>query len=273
MEEYDLDEGGESFPIYFDPITIEHNKINHILNLQATDKNNMTLSLNDTTQFPSINYTRSMAFKEIKDLNKEFSELKSQYDFYNYIKSLSVNNKLTIKKQDDKISLIFIISKKQEIIINLYSGKKDIDLNIKEIYQELSNIKKEISAIKKENEEIKKDNNTLKINNEELKNKINLLGKDNRKLLIEINKMKKGNKEVKKDIIEFKENKRNKKYKNSKDINSVNEELVDQLYQELEDEYGISGFISEKDAKDKIRELKYDREKINEWIENTLING
>ena len=48
--------------------------------------------------------------------------------------------------------------------------------------------------------------------------------------------MKKGNKEVKKDIIESKENKRNKKYKNSKDINNVNEELVDQIYQELEDE-------------------------------------
>ena len=86
--------------------------------------------------------------------------------------------------------------------------------------------------------------------------------------------MKKGNKEVKKDIIESKENKRNKKYKNSKDINNVNEELVDQIYQELEDEYGISGLITDEDAaKDKIRELKYDREKINEWIENTLING
>ena len=257
MEEYDLDEGGESFPIYFDPITIGQDEINYILNLQATDKNNMTLSLNDTIQFPSINYTRSMAFKEIKDLTKEFSGLKSQYDFYNYIKSLSVNNKLTIKKQDDKISLILIIFKKQEIIINLYPGKKDIDLNIKEIYQELSNIKKEISALKKENEEIKKDNNILKINNEELKNKINLLEIDNKKLIIEINNMKNENKEIKKDITEFKENKGNKKSKNSNNKNYVNEELVDQIYQKFEDAYGISGFIEEDYAKDKIRVYFY----------------
>ena len=51
------------------------------------------------------------------------------------------------------------------------------------------------------------------------------------------------------------------------------EKKVDEIYKELEEEYGISGFIEEEAAKEKIRELKLDRAAINEWIENTLING
>ena len=52
-----------------------------------------------------------------------------------------------------------------------------------------------------------------------------------------------------------------------------NEELVNIRYQELEDEYGISGFIEEEAAKAEIKKLNCDKEKIKEWIENTLING
>ena len=48
---------------------------------------------------------------------------------------------------------------------------------------------------------------------------------------------------------------------------------VKKIYDELEDEFGISGFMDEEYAKDKIRELKYDREKINQWVENILLNG
>ena len=56
-------------------------------------------------------------------------------------------------------------------------------------------------------------------------------------------------------------------------INDEFEEKVKEIYDELEDGYGISGFIDEEAAKDKIRELKLDREEINQWIENTLLNG
>ena len=51
------------------------------------------------------------------------------------------------------------------------------------------------------------------------------------------------------------------------------DEEVDKLYQELEDEYGISGFIEEEAAKAKIRELNCDRDQIVDWIENNLLNG
>ena len=47
---------------------------------------------------------------------------------------------------------------------------------------------------------------------------------------------------------------------------------VKEIYDELEEDYGISGFIDEENAKDKIRELKCDREKIIEWFENTFLN-
>lgn len=51
------------------------------------------------------------------------------------------------------------------------------------------------------------------------------------------------------------------------------DEEVDKLYQELEDEYGISGFIEEEAAKAKIRELNCNRDQIVDWIENNLLNG
>ena len=45
------------------------------------------------------------------------------------------------------------------------------------------------------------------------------------------------------------------------------------IYEELEDEYGISGFTSKEEALAKIKELNFDRSKINDWVEDTLING
>jgi len=74
-------------------------------------------------------------------------------------------------------------------------------------------------------------------------------------------------------------------YKKKKEINPVvnpaneggngndDDEEVNNLYQELEDEYGISGFIDEEAAKAKIRELNCNRDQIVDWIENNLLNG
>ena len=47
--------------------------------------------------------------------------------------------------------------------------------------------------------------------------------------------------------------------------------IIDKLYNELEDEYNISGFIDEEEAKNKIRELKCNKELLIEWISNNLI--
>ena len=51
------------------------------------------------------------------------------------------------------------------------------------------------------------------------------------------------------------------------------EKKVNEIFQELEDSYGISGFIDEEVAKDKIRQLNLDKKAIDKWIENELING
>lgn len=52
-----------------------------------------------------------------------------------------------------------------------------------------------------------------------------------------------------------------------------NNDLVDTIYNELEEEYGISGFLEEELAKQKIKDFGCDKPKIIQWIENSLING
>ena len=47
---------------------------------------------------------------------------------------------------------------------------------------------------------------------------------------------------------------------------------MERIYNELEDEYGISGFIDEDAMKDKIKELNYDKELIKDWIESVLLD-
>ena len=87
-------------------------------------------------------------------------------------------------------------------------------------------------------------------------------------------------KELNFNVDEIKEFYKKKKVDNPV-VNPANEggngndddEEVNNLYQELEDEYGISGFIDEEAAKAKIRELNCNRDQIVDWIENNLLNG
>ena len=116
-----------------------------------------------------------MSLKEIKDLNKIFSLLNSFNDFYDCLKSLSENKKLNVKRNNDKITLILFVEvllKYNEIQIELFPEKKDLDLNIKEIWHALTNMKEEISFLKKENEKLNKDVEFLKQENKELRNTI-----------------------------------------------------------------------------------------------------
>ena len=56
-------------------------------------------------------------------------------------------------------------------------------------------------------------------------------------------------------------------------IEYIDDDKINQIYEQLEEKYGISGFIEEEEAKKKFRQLNYNIEKINEWIENALVNG
>ena len=113
----------------------------------------------------------------LKEIKKILYDLKSNNDFYFYLKSLSDNKKLNIKKGNDKISLIFEAKAKSKkpFEIDLFS-KINLDLSIKKIFKAFNDFKIEFDNLKK--------------NNKELKDKIDNLENDNKKLKAEINTLK-----------------------------------------------------------------------------------
>ena len=189
MEEYVIEEKGETCEIIeFKPIIIEQKGNNFNLEIKINSEgNDIILSINDKNQFPPVYYTNSMNLKQIKNLNKAFNTFSTFNDFYNYLKSLTDIKKLNIQKEKDKLSII-----NQEIKIDLIASKKDLEINIKDIYEELINIKekiKEIDIIKKENIELKKridilekNNQRLNIENKSLKNEIEIILNDQKKI-------------------------------------------------------------------------------------------
>lgn len=136
MEEYQLtsdhDETNEK--INYAPIQIEQNQIIYNLNIESKG-NKITFSINDKNQIPSVYYIRTLTLEEIKNLNQVFYILNSFNDFYDYLKKLSDNKKLSINKNNNnKISLILnaeILFKQQNIEIDLLLKKKDLDINLK----------------------------------------------------------------------------------------------------------------------------------------------
>ena len=48
---------------------------------------------------------------------------------------------------------------------------------------------------------------------------------------------------------------------------------IKKIYEELEEDYGISGYIEEEIVKNKIVELNFDKDRIIEWVENILVAG
>ena len=136
MEEYQLtsdhDETNEK--INYAPIQIEQNQIIYNLNIESKG-NKITFSINDKNQIPSVYYVRTLTLEEIKNLNQVFYILNSFNVFYDYLKKLSDNKKLSINKNNNnKISLILnaeILFKQQNIEIDLLLKKKDLDINLK----------------------------------------------------------------------------------------------------------------------------------------------
>ena len=199
-----------------EPIKIEKNNNTYYLNIEV-DKDIIIFSINDKDKLLSINYIKAMSYQEIKDLNKVFCMLNSINEFYDYLERLSKNNKLNIEKNEEKISIILNIEVflKQEIIeINLYPVKKDLDLNIKNIYKEILYIKKKINDI-----------DILKNENKELREKV---GKQNKEIKSikenEINKLKEKFEKQNKEINNIKEKQ-----------NEINElkDKIEKLIQEI----------------------------------------
>ena len=145
---------------------------------------------------------------------------------------------------------------------NLYffykANKLDLKLSFNDIAKEEDKITGKIEIFTLLNEEqidlIEKEKN-------ETKDKI-----INEKLINTSDHLKKMNKEdeINKKNIEF-------DFKENKVIED--HDLINEIFEEIEGEYGISGFMLEDEVKNKIRELNYDKNKIEEWIEKMLISN
>ena len=53
----------------------------------------------------------------------------------------------------------------------------------------------------------------------------------------------------------------------------VDNERVDSMFEELDQELGVSGFLEEELVKEKIIEYNFDKEKVTLWIEETLLEN
>ena len=172
MEYCEIDEKGETSEIIeFESFIIEEkgNKYNLdvIFNLEG---NYITLSINDKNQFPPTYFAKTMNFKQIKELNESFKSFQTFNDFYIYLKTLSIENKLNIQKEKEILSII-----NKDIKIDLIPSKRSLELYMKDIYEELSNIKEKLKEI-----------DILKKENTDLKCRIDILEKDNQKLKSEL---------------------------------------------------------------------------------------
>ena len=205
--------------INYEPIKIEQNQIIYILNIEEIE-DKIIFSIDDKEQLPSINYKRTMTFQEIKKLDSIFFDLNSFKEFYDYLKSLSNNCQLNIKKNREKLTIIFsveVLLKQKKIEINLYPAKKDINLNIEEISKELIDMKdkiKEIDNLKNDNKKlnieinnIKKENAIQKLKIEEQNKEIKYL-KESLKYLFKSSIMKDDEKDIIYKEIEHKMNKK-----------------------------------------------------------------
>ena len=235
-----------------DPIKIEQDNNNYYLNI-GVNEDIIRLSIIDKENILSVNYIRTMSFQEIKGLNKIFLGLSSFNDFYEYLQALSVNKKINVEKGEEKISLILhaeYLTKPEIIKINLSQGKIDLNLNIKNICEELLSMKekiKDIDILKNENKELKEKQNK-EIDN--LKEKLN----ENEAV---INGLKE----------DFEKHKKEKITLNEKLIES--EKVINGLKEKVEKQNEEINALKEKSNENEIKELK---EKIeNQNIEiNTL---
>ena len=159
------DRGETDNIIDYEPIKIKQNETEYNLNIKSKG-DTITFSINIKNELLYDNYIRKMRFHNIKELHKAFNSLKSCTNFYEYLKTLSDNEKLNIKKYNDKISLIIyleVASKQENIEIDLFIGKQDLDFNMQIISKEINNLKKENEKLNKEINNLKKENEKLKI--------------------------------------------------------------------------------------------------------------
>ena len=265
-----------------EPIKIEQNNNNYCLNIEISE-DIIRFSLINKEKLLLVNYIKTMSFQEIKSLNKIFLGLSSFNDFYEYLQTLSVNKKINIEKCEEKISVILLaeyLSKPEIIKINLSQGKIDLNLNIKNICEELLTMKekiKDIDILKNENKKLKENQNkeidSLKENLNEkdkvinqLKEKIENLNKE----LCTLNEKLNENKNEKSELKERVE-------KQNKEISTLKEKSKENEISELKEKVGnqnkelniLKERLNEKENKKEVNILREKVENQNKEL-NTL---
>ena len=89
-------------------VQVEQNNLKYNLKIKSK-KDTVEIILHDKKEFPTIYYSQKLNFQKIKCLNKVFGLFNSLKDFFDYLKKLSQNKKIGIKKFHDKIILILSI--------------------------------------------------------------------------------------------------------------------------------------------------------------------
>ena len=178
-----------------EPLEYNKDKNNLKINYIEEKENIIIFEFLDIEQIPCVNYIKIMNLSEIKELNKLFTLFKTCNEFFDYLKSLSKDKKINLKKSKDKITIILFIDvlyKKEQIKIDLIPEKKEFELRmnkknkeieainskndfyIKEKNKLIDNLKKQIEEYSKQNEQLKEQNKKINAKNKSDKYKFKI---------------------------------------------------------------------------------------------------
>ena len=195
---------------------------------------------------PTINEFKLL----IDEVNKNKEELIKE------IQKAFTNLRNVLNKREEQLLLeVEEINKEKYFDDDMIKESEKLSERVKKCLESVNILKDKKNELNYEiNYYIEFENNLNKIN--EIEQKIYKCNSNNIKITFEFN-----NNEIENII---------KKIGYIK-IQYIDDDKTNQIYEQLEEEYGISGFIEEEEAKKKIRQLNYNIEKINEWIENDLV--
>ena len=257
---------------------INNNNIEHKNSFKANPIDNLNKGKEEKNVKDPVQQREKRAEEIFEELKNEFHEYENLFDKNEIINKLYENdfNKEKIKEFfNSKIKQIQEgkDNKKAEQIYNELNFHNH-DLNKDEIISliKIQNFNKEniqnyinkrISGQIYDNISKLNDIDVTNHNKEEVLKKIIELNFNIGQIKESFKKIKIGDKPVDPDN-------NNNNNNNNEDID---EEKVNELYLEIEDEFGWSGFIDEEEAKKIIRKFKCNKDAIMDWIQNILLNG
>ena len=158
-------------------INIEQDNTKYILTLKIKgDQLTLVLSV---PEMQNLFFTKKMAFKEIKELDKDLEELESCEGFYDCLKQLKEEKNLTIIEKEQNLCLKLTIkhlTKKNIIELILSPEAKNSDEIIKGLYNEIKSLNEKIKILESKEgiiNELKADNDKLKKEIKNLREEIN----------------------------------------------------------------------------------------------------